>query len=57
MVQIYLASHLGTIFENSDEGSLLELTGFNRKSFGFLVNIIFPHLVWRQFRRLYIPGD
>ena len=37
------------IFENADEGSFLELTGFNRLSFGILVNILFPNPVRRQF--------
>jgi len=37
-----LANHM---YENADEGSFLELTGFNRRSFGVLVNILFPNLV------------
>jgi len=39
------------IYQNEDEDSLLELSGFNRRSFGILVNILFPNPVRRQFDR------
>ena len=39
------------IFENADEDSFLERTGFNHRSLGILVNILFPNSVRRQFGR------
>ena len=39
------------IYKNVDEGSFFELTGFNRRSFAILVNLLFPNPVWRQFDR------
>jgi len=44
-------------YENADEGSFLELTEFNRRYFGILVNILFPNPVRRQLGRPHLLDE